>query len=410
MAEMTTAARRAPSRPSKVATAKVARAYFEAIDARDVARAVSMWAPGGREHVRGQADVLAPDGVREFLSALIEALPDGRTEILATTTESDRCAVHWRMTGTFSGPRPFNGIEPTGSAVVLEGCDLLTVRAGLIEANDAFTDSMTFARQVGLMPVRGSSAEVRLASAFNVATRLRRALAHASVEPVAEGVVRVQGWPGRCNVYLISDGTGVTLFDAGARTMVRAVASAAAPLGGVTRIVLGHAHADHRGVAPSFKVPVHCHPDELSVAQGEGGFRGGHKGAPGLSAAQRQLHRMLARKLWDAGPVKISDTVSEGDEVAGFRVVFVPGHSPGMIALWRESDRLALVSDAFLTVDGWGRDTPPALPMHAYNHSSAQARESLHKLAQLAPAAAWPGHGRPLREHVGAQLERLAAS
>ncbi len=52
--------------------------------------------------------------------------------------------------------------------------------------------------------------------------------------------------------------------------------------------------------------------------------------------------------------MKIAGTVSEGDEVAGFKVIELPGHAPGLIALWRESDRLALVSDCFYTIDMWG--------------------------------------------------------
>lgn len=41
---------------------------------------------------------------------------------------------------------------------------------------------------------------------------------------------------------------------------------------------------------------------------------------------------------WDGGPAKVSDTVEEGDEIAGFVVKHFPGHAPGMIGLWRESD------------------------------------------------------------------------
>src|SRR5947209_18907430 len=81
----------------------VARRYFAAIDARDVDAAVGMWAPGGREHVRGQVDVLAPEGVREFVGQLVAAMPDLGLEVLQTTTEGDRCAVQCRMTGTFAG-------------------------------------------------------------------------------------------------------------------------------------------------------------------------------------------------------------------------------------------------------------------------------------------------------------------
>ena len=42
----------------------VARRYFDAIVARDLDAAVAMWADGGRENVRGQVDVTAPEGVR----------------------------------------------------------------------------------------------------------------------------------------------------------------------------------------------------------------------------------------------------------------------------------------------------------------------------------------------------------
>ena len=94
--------------------------------------------------------------------------------------------------------------------------------------------------------------------------------------------------------------------------------------------------------------------------------------------------------------MKISGTVSEGDEVAGFRVVDLPGHAPGQIGLWRESDRLALSSDCFYTLDMWGRRLRPArCPSRSYNFDTDQARASMRKLAALEPAAAWPGHAKP---------------
>src|SRR5205807_8804752 len=133
------------------------------------------------------------------------------------------------------------------------------------------------------------------------------------------------------------------LFDAGARTMTRAVARAAAKLGGVHRIVLGHGHTDHRGTAPALGAPVFCHPDEVQDAEGSGGFR--YWAINDLPMGMRRFHKLLHRYAWDGGPVSIAGTVKEGDEIAGFRVVEIPGHAPGMIALWRESDRLALSTD-----------------------------------------------------------------
>jgi glyoxylase-like metal-dependent hydrolase (beta-lactamase superfamily II)/predicted ester cyclase len=386
----------------------VARRYFAAIDARDLETAVSLWAPGGRENVRGRVDVLAPEGVREFIGELIGAVPDLAMEVVSTTTEKDRCAVQWRLTGTFAGPGHFGGIAPTGSPLALEGCDLITVHDGLIQGNDAFTDSMTFAREVGMMPALRSPAEQRMTGAFNAKTRLTAGLAAGQAELVAEGVWVVQGQPGRCNVYLIEDEDGVTLFDAGARTMTRAVASAGARLGGIRRVVLGHGHTDHRGVAPALGVPVLCHPDEVEDAEGSGGFRYWPAGLQGLPFPLRQAHRLMHRFAWDGGPVKIAGTLAEGDEVAGFRVVHLPGHAPGLIALWRERDRLALSSDCFYTLDLWGRDCPPQLPAALYNFDTEQARASIRKLAALEPAAAWPGHAKPVTGDVRGALERAA--
>lgn len=375
----------------------VARRYFEAIGAHDVDRAVAMWAPGGREHVRGQVDVTAPEGVRDFIGAMVEALPDMKMEVVETTTEGERCAVQWRLEGTFAGPRPFNGVAPTGDPIGLEGVDVLTVREGLVQANEAFPDNLAFAREIGMMPAQGSAAEQRLMGAFNLKTKVANMPAQ-EARMVAEGVWVVQGQPGRCNVYLLEDSElgGVTLFDAGARTMTRAVASAAAKLGGVGRVVLGHGHTDHRGVAPALGAPVLCHAEEVQDAQGSGGFRYWPKGLQGLPAPQRQIHRALHRFAWDGGPVQIAQTLAEGDEVAGFTVVDLPGHAPGQIGLWREEDRLALVSDCFYTVEMWGRSCPPHVPARTYNYDTDQAQDSIRKLAEMEPAAAWPGHARPV--------------
>ncbi len=401
-------ARTRQRRSSKKSAEAVTRAYFEAINARDLDAAVAMWADGGRENVRGQVDVTAPDGVRAYIGELLGALPDLHFQIVSTTAQDERCGLQWRLTGTFAGPGSLAGLEPTGDPIAIEGFDLLTVRDGEIQSNDAYPDSIALPRQIKMMPPQGSTADQRMTSAFNAKTRFTSRLSAGEAQPVAEGVWLVQGQPGRCNVYLIEDEGGVTLFDAGARTMTRAVASAGAKLGGIRRVVLGHGHTDHRGVAPALGVPVLCHPDEVIDAEGSGGFRYWPPDLAGLPPGARQIQRLLHRYAFDGGPVKISGTVSEGDEIAGFRVVDLPGHAPGLIALWRESDRLALSSDCFYTIDMWGRNSAASMPEPVYNFDTDQARASMRKLAALEPAAAWPGHGKPLTGDVRTQLERAA--
>ena len=41
----------------------------------------------------------------------------------------------------------------------------------------------------------------------------------------------------------------------------------------------------------------------------------------------------------------------EGDEVAGFKVLDVPGHSAGHVAFWRESDGVLVLGDVFNNAD-----------------------------------------------------------
>ena len=122
-------------------------------------------------------------------------------------------------------------------------------------------------------------------------------------------------------------------------------------------------HRPPRNALPALGVPVLCHPDEVQDAEGSGGFRYWDPHLASLPTPHRQLHRLLHRYAWDGGPVQISGTLVEGDEVAGFKVIELPGHAPGQIGLWRESDRLALSSDCFYTLDIWGRDCAPRLPL-----------------------------------------------
>lgn len=391
-------------------TEAVARRYFAAVAARDVDAMVACWKRGGLDRLHGQADLVAPDGIRAWFEELFAAVPDSHFEVLETTTDGDRCAVRWRLTGTFAGPGRWQGLEPTGGRLDLEGCDVVRVADGLVAGNEAYVDGMTIARQLGVLPQRDSGAERGATALTNLRTRLARRFAAGDPEEIAHGVWVVRGgFPRRAmNVYLLRDGDGVLLFDAGIKAMTPAIAAIGAQMGGITRVVLGHGHPDHRGVAPGLGAPVWCHPAEKEDAEGDGGVH-----YFDLSQLDAHGRFLLGRLLpvWDGGPVQIAGTVSEGDEVAGFRVIHLPGHAPGLIGLWRESDRLALVSDCFYTVDPQtGIHGHPRVPHRAFNKDTEQARASIRKLAALRPATAWAGHADPLRGDVAAQLEHAAAT
>ena len=243
--------------------------------------------------------------------------------------------------------------------------------------------------------------------------RLRR-IAAARPEEVADGVWLVRGGLTRTmNVYLVRDDErgGVLVYDAGEKGMAASIVAAAAPHGGISRVVLGHGDTDHRGSAPALRAyaDVFCHPDAVEQAQGSGGRD--YWRMEELPLGVRLLHGFTHRFVWDGGPVHVDGTVREGDVLAGFEVIELSGHAPGLIGLWRERDRVALVSDCFYMNDMYGRPQPPAVPLDAYNLDTERARRSLAKLAALRPAVACPGHLGPLTgPDVVAQLEAAAAA
>ncbi|MEZ5076893.1 MAG: MBL fold metallo-hydrolase [Solirubrobacterales bacterium] len=233
------------------------------------------------------------------------------------------------------------------------------------------------------------------------------------LDRVADGVWLLRGdLRGAMNVYFIEEGDGVVQFDAGTKAMRRSARRAAAQLGGLRGIVLGHAHADHRGTAPYLDAPVHCHPDEIARAESGGAIDPYFDLSQLPVAAVRRLYPFLLRR-WDGGAVPIAGMVAEGDEVAGFQVLHFPGHAPGLIGLWRESDRVALVSDVVYLIDSARLRALPegeaSVPHPAWAWDHQLAKDSVRRLAALEPRLVGAGHAPPLRgENLCATLERAA--
>src|SRR4051794_15463806 len=233
------------------------------------------------------------------------------------------------------------------------------------------------------------------------------------LEKVADGVWLLRGdFRGAMNIYFLEDGDGVVQFDAGTKGMRKKARAAGEQLGGVKRVVLGHAHADHRGTAPFMGAPVFCHPAEVADAESEEPVSP-YMEISELPAPARWIYPLLFRR-WDSGPIRIDGTIDEGEELAGFQVLHFPGHAPGLIGLWRESDRVALVSDVVYLLDSakLGKALPPgeaSVPHPAWAWDHAKAKQSVRKLAALDPAVIGTGHAEPLAaDSLRETLERAA--
>jgi glyoxylase-like metal-dependent hydrolase (beta-lactamase superfamily II) len=198
------------------------------------------------------------------------------------------------------------------------------------------------------------------------------------------------------NVYLAGD----VLIDAGRRWDRRRIFS---ELDGreISMVALTHVHPDHQGCAKAIcearGVPLACHADDVDAMEGR---------RP-VAATSNPGAKAFAR-MWEGPPHKVDRVLREGDEVAGFRVVHAPGHAPGEVIFFRDSDRVALCGDVIRNITYVTTRTKLAEPPDELTPNPIENRRSIRKLAELEPSLILPGHG-PAVTDIGA-FERFASS
>jgi len=158
-------------------TGEVAAAYFSTVGKRDLDAMAAFWEPGGVGEIHGLVELIAPDSYRAWFAGLFQAVPDFELKVLEIIASGEKAAVRWHATGTFNGPGKFEGLDATGARVDMEGCDLLTIREGLIRENRAYMNATEMARQLGAMPPAGSPGEKAMLGAVNLRTRAKGLLA-----------------------------------------------------------------------------------------------------------------------------------------------------------------------------------------------------------------------------------------
>jgi hydroxyacylglutathione hydrolase len=214
---------------------------------------------------------------------------------------------------------------------------------------------------------------------------------------LAPGVWRLREVPRPLiNVYLAED----VLIDAGRRWDKRRIF---AELEGreISMVALTHVHPDHQGCAKAVcearGVPLACHADDVDAMEGRRPV-----------AASPKPTAQLFGKLWTGPPHKVDRVLQEGDEVAGFRVVHAPGHAPGEVIFFRDSDRVAICGDVIRNITYVTMRTRLAEPPADLTPDPAENRRSIRKLAELNPSLILPGHGPAVTDI--AAFERFASS
>lgn len=186
-------------------------------------------------------------------------------------------------------------------------------------------------------------------------------------------------------------------------------------------IILTHGHFDHVGSIVDLlnewgNVPVYAHPAEFPFLTGKQAYPDPDPTVQG---------GMLAKisSIYPHEPIDITQVLRELPAdgsipgMPGWRWVHTPGHSPGHVSLFRESDRFLIAGDAFVTVkqDSMYKVLVQKKEVHGppvyLTTDWDDAQNSVQKLSALEPAFVITGHGTHMEgQELREGLKSLAAS
>jgi glyoxylase-like metal-dependent hydrolase (beta-lactamase superfamily II) len=221
------------------------------------------------------------------------------------------------------------------------------------------------------------------------------------VKELAPGLHRLSGFPPNgFNAYLLETDEGAVVIDTATRHARRRILRQVAGRG-LTAIFITHAHRDHAGamhaVAVETGAPVWSSTEDADAIEG--------KAPEPLPKPDSLVSRMFAGWWKDRHPV--ARRLSEGDRIGDFEVIAFPGHTPGMIGLWRESDRTVVCADTMRTVNVFTGIPQIGEMPSLFTCDIPESRRSIRKLAALEARTVCPGHGRAL--HGDEAVEKVRA-
>jgi hydroxyacylglutathione hydrolase len=225
------------------------------------------------------------------------------------------------------------------------------------------------------------------------------------MKEIVSGVYLLSGFPpAGFNVYLLRAGDENMLVDTSTRHSRRRILRQVPEK--LDAIFITHAHRDHAGamhaVAEATGAPVWASATDADAVEGK---------APQPIPAQHKDH--IVNRLfggWWRDPHPVARRLADGEVVAGFEVIGFPGHTPGQIGLWRESDRTVICADTMRSMNLYtGLPQIGEMP-EIFTCDVPEARRSIRKLAALDASTVCFGHGRPFTKDAAAKINEFAAS
>ncbi|MBF4463233.1 MULTISPECIES: MBL fold metallo-hydrolase [unclassified Rathayibacter] len=223
-------------------------------------------------------------------------------------------------------------------------------------------------------------------------------------------LLRLEGPAHLLNVYIWDEPDGVTLIDTGwassARDIEAALHTVVRSRSDVRRIILTHFHNDHTGSASEIAAWGDV---EVIAGRGDVAFIEGTQRGPIAALTSKEIALIGEVAEPPHGPAcNVSRTVSDGDVLdfaGGARIIAVPGHTPGSIAVYLPEASAILTGDAVAELNG-------NVIVGIFNTDRDSAVRSLRALSATGAEAAGYGHGEPslanAHQHIATALDLFA--
>ena len=211
-------------------------------------------------------------------------------------------------------------------------------------------------------------------------------------------------------VYILVEDSRVVIIDAAMPGRAGAVWRHLASLGlspaDVDEIWLTHGDIDHMGSVAALKegsgACVVAHSADVQLVEGRAGRELGP--LPRTETFER-LFNWTVQRVFRYQPAIVDRAVEDGDDLGGWQVVHVPGHTSGSVCFYQQERGIVLVGDAINYKLG-KLGAPPFIVAPDIK----QAYASIRKIAELDFEVCCFGHGPPLVNQARERVRAFAAS
>jgi glyoxylase-like metal-dependent hydrolase (beta-lactamase superfamily II) len=229
------------------------------------------------------------------------------------------------------------------------------------------------------------------------------------MKEIAQDVYQIEGLR-ISNVYLLTDGDGLTLVDGGNAGDGARIAADMEKAGydpaKLSSILVTHSHGDHIGGIKALRrqaaAQVIAHEAEVPYLEGAP--------IPSSNPVLRALTWLTGRLGSRGTEIVVDTTVHDGetlDLLGGLRVIHTPGHTPGSICLYQADRGILFSGDLIFNGHPFTGRGGLRYPPKAFSMDPEQVEQSVQKLADLEIRLLCPGHGAPVLREPGVKMSKV---